>query len=241
MNEQEQLLQELRDIAKNHKGRIRIVKTNVDANLQLEFYGMLQQFDSEETSDANLQELFAALNQADSNGNVKLQKQILAKITIDGSIEAFRFLEKYLDNCNDNIKNWALLACQQCQMFLESNLLDEPTLFFASGLGGEENRFRYEIIFKNNKDAFNDFQKKILTDEINYYFKKEDAICENIDFVDYYAICTALIPITSNIMQLISDILDEVNKYGNFVTEHFLVTNEKFIDRNDLESLNFPK
>lgn len=234
MDSQERVLHKMREIALTHPEKIRIVETNVDADVQLEFYGLMQKA-GEDTSAPNLQNLFDKLESSDDFDTKKL---LLVDIAATGELEAFRFLEKYLVDCDESIRKWALLACQQCQMFLESSLMDESKIYVASGLGGKEHRLRYIFVLAGvKKEDFTDFHKKIIANEVDYFLKKADSISENLQYDFNYAICTALIPLSEDVVALVQSIIDEVNQYGSFITPSIFITNEKPVNKEMLDKM----
>lgn len=224
----------MREIALTHPERIRIVETNVDADVQLEFYAMMQTVGQQDNI-PDMPELIDGLLLAE---NADKKKRLLVEIASTGELEAFRFLEKYLADCDEDIRKWALLACQQCQMFLESSLMDESTIYVASGLGGKEHRLRYIFVLAGiEKFEFSDFQKKVISNETDYYLKKCDSMSENLQFEANYAICTALVPLSEDVVALVESIIAEVNQYGNFVSPSIFITNEKPVDKNILDKM----
>ena len=234
MDKHEKMLNKMREIALTNPEKIRIVETNVNAEVQLEFYELMQRIgENEICSDVNtlIQKLANATE-------IEKRKRYLVTLACVGTVEAFRFLEKYLTCCDDDIKNWALLAYQQCQMFLESSLLDESKIYIASGLGGKEHRLRYIFVLAGiNKTDFSDFHKKVLENETEYYLNKHDSIKEELKYSDNYAICTALVPLSEDIVSLVQKIIDEVNQYGNFISNSIFVTNEKIVDKEYLDKI----
>lgn len=224
----------MREIALTHPERIRIVETNVDADVQLDFYAMMQTVGQQDDT-PELPELVDGLLLAE---NADKKRRLLVEIASTGELEAFRFLEKYLADCDEDIRKWALLACQQCQMFLESSLMDESTIYVASGLGGKEHRLRYIFVLAGiEKNEFSDFQKKVISNETDYYLKKSDSLNENLQFEANYAICTALVPLSEDVVALVESIIAEVNQYGNFVSPSIFITNEKPVDKNILDKM----
>lgn len=230
----EKILAQMRQIALKHPEKIRIVETNVNAEVQLEFYSMMQDVDKS-YHDMDLPEIFAQLSDCD---DIQHRKKLLVAIASTGEIEAYRFLEKYLETCDDDIKKWALLACQQCQMFLESSLLDESKIYVASGLGGKDHRLRYIFVLAGKKkEPFSDFEKKVMENEAKYYLEKSDSVCETIQYDGNYAICTALVPLHEDIVELVQSIIDEVNQYGGFIMQSIFITNEKLVSREALDKM----
>ena len=52
-------------------------------------------------------------------------------------VGAYRSIEKYSKNADDELKHWSLLALQESRMLLQSKLLDQSQIFISTGLGGE--------------------------------------------------------------------------------------------------------
>lgn len=234
MDKHEKMLNKMREIALTNPEKIRIVETNVNAEVQLEFYELMQRIGENEIS-SDVNSLITKL--ADATG-FENKKRILVTLACIGTVEAFRFLENYLSYCDDEIRKWALLAYQQCQMFLESSLLDESKIYIASGLGGKEHRLRYIFVLAGtSKSDFTDFHKKVLENETEYYLNKHDSIKEELKYSANYAICTALVPLSEDIVSLVQKIIDEVNQYGNFISNSIFVTNEKIVDKEYLDKI----
>ena len=182
MDKHEKMLSKMREIALNNPEKIRIVETNVNAEVQLEFYELMQRIGENEIST----EVDSLIHKLANASGLEDKKRILVTLACIGTVEAFRFLENYLSYCDDEIKKWVLLAYQQCQMFLESSLLDESKIYIASGLGGKEHRLRYIFVLAGtNKSDFTDFHKKVLENETEYYLNKQDSI--NIRATTQYA------------------------------------------------------
>ena len=230
----EKILEQMRDLALKHPEKIQIVETNVDADVQLEFYSMMQEEGKSDAVD-DMQAIFARLSDCT---DLEERKHLLVSLACTGEIEAYRFLEKYLVTCDDDIKKWAVLACQQCQMFLESSLLDESKLYVASGLGGKDYRLRYIfVLFGKTKDEFTDFQKKVISNESKYYLEKSGSVSENLQYLCNYAICTALVPLYEDVVAIVQSIIDEVNQYGGFVKQSIFITNEKPVGKDVLDKM----
>ena len=234
MDKQLKMLEKMREIALKNPEKIRIVETNVDAEVQLEFYMLMQKI-----GESDLEKQIPALvNDLLTTDDIEIRKRLLVSLASTGEIDAYRFLEKYLVDCDDDIKKWALLSCQQCQMFLESSLLDESKIYVASGLGGKDHRLRYVFVLAGKvKDQFTDFQKKIIDNETTYYLEKSDSVREKLDYDGEYAICTVLVPLYEDVVTLVQSIIDEVNQYGGFIKQSIFITNEKLVSREALDKM----
>ncbi len=237
LEEQEKLLERMREIAKDSPNSISIIETSVEPSIQIEFFELLQKAGADNIEeDIDIDKLYQELISEETG--IDRKKNILVNLTALGEVESYRLLEKYMDVADDDMVTWSFLACQQGRMFLESKLLEESKIYIASGLGGKEYRLRYDIVIFANKDSYSESQKNIVTGEVNYFFKKEDSIVENIKFIEKYAICTVLVPVYVDIVKLINNIIKEINEYGNFAKENVFITNEKSINIEELDSLS---
>lgn len=233
-DDQEHLLNKMREIALSNPDNIRIIETSVDAEIQIEFFELLQSVENEENlPDPNL--LFSQLN--DSSIALSEKKLILARLTSYGEVESYRLLENYLKDPQPELKTWAYIAYQQARMFLESNLLEESKIYIASGLGGKDHRLRYIFAFSTKEGSFTDSQKNIIKGEIEYHLKKNEGLMEEISFVDNFVMCTIIIAIYINLVELLQDVVGEINQYGDFLKENVFITNEKRITSKDLDSI----
>ncbi|MBO7133057.1 MAG: HEAT repeat domain-containing protein [Bacteroidales bacterium] len=235
-DKQWKMLEKIREIALKNPEKIRIVETNVDADVQLEYYALMQKLGERDLD----KQIPAIINELLTSEDLDSRKRLLVSLAVTGEIEAYRFLEQYLVDCDDDIKKWALLSCQQCQMFLESSLLDESKIYVASGLGGKNHRLRYVFaIFGVEKADFTDFHKKVIANETKYYLEKFDSVCEDLQYIENYAVCTALVPLYEDVVALVQSIIDEVNQYGGFVKQSIFVTNEKHVDKEALDKMYY--
>lgn len=232
MEKGEQLLLKMREIVSKNPDGIQIVETNVDADVQIAFYEKMQSV-SDDTKYGDIkiyeQQLF------DESVSDEQKKDTLVMLASNSSVEDFRLVEKFMNACKPELKNWALLAYQQCRMFLESSLLDEEKIYVASGLGGKDMRLRYVLaLSKADRSNFDSVQTHIAKGEFEYALKNSDSIVEDISFDGSFVVCKALIPIYENVLKLAQDICDEINQYGKFLSEDIFVTNERLITTTDL-------
>jgi len=231
---QEEMLNQMREIAKLNPEKLQIIETSVDSQLQIDFFENLQNLNIDNT-DIDISVLYNELTNSETS--IKRKKEILAIYTILGEVESYRILENYLKIAPNDLKTWAFLACQQARIFLESNLLEESKIYIASGLGGKDYRLRYFFAFSAKNVNYSDSQKNIVKGEIEYYLKKYDGIIENIKFKEKYCISVVLMPLYVNLVDLIQDVVTEINQYGDFIQENVFLTNEKIVDINELKEL----
>jgi hypothetical protein len=232
-NDQEKMMEQVRKLALNNPENIRIIETNVDSDIQIEFFETLQKIEITENNidpKALYAELF--LNTVD----IERKKEVLAILTVLGEVESFRLLETYLKKTTPELKSWAFLAYQQARLLLESKLLNKDSIIYvASGLGGKDHKLRYIFALFAKENNINETQKNIIKGEIEYSLKKNDGIIENILFKDKFVLCTILVPLYINLVELIQNMTEEINQYGNFLEENIFLTNEKPVTMEDIE------
>ncbi len=173
------------------------------------------------------------------------KKSLIVRLASIDKVEAYRVLERYKQNPDPELKDWASLAVHESRMLLESSLLDENQVFISTGLGGKGQKLRYFIVFLAVGDAvLTTLEKKVITNEMNFIFGKYNAEIEEIKFSDTLSTVKAIIPIQVELQDMFVQAIENCNLFGNFLQENFIVTNVKelsFEEINDvLRNKNFP-
>jgi len=164
----------------------------------------------------------------DPHSSPEEKKIQLAKLASLDKVEAYRIIERFLNEDPDELKNWAILALQENRMLLESRLLGENHVFISTGLGGKGDKLRYFIVLFGKETAdLSDLQKKIIRTEFEIGLKKHKAEIEEIKFSGSMATMLALIPLKVIIKQIFSEAISECNQYGDFLISNFIITNVK--------------
>lgn len=232
--EQEHMMDQMREIAKNNPEKIAIIETSVDPNIQIEFFEKIQKINDNTKEKISIEDSEKEL--FNPTVTIERKKELLVILVTFGEVESFRLIEKFLESVDVELKTWAYLACQQAKMFLESKLLEETKIYIASGLGGKEHRLRYSFALHSKHNSFNKYQKDTVKGELEYFFKKEDCLIEEVYFEDQYVIATCLVPIFIEIVDLLQIVLKEINEYGDFLNPNVFITNEKKINIAEIET-----
>ena len=166
------------------------------------------------------------------------KKKALALLAHLGTIVAFRQIEKYHNGPDKELKQWAALALQECKMFLSSSLLDENTGFISTGLGGLKNRLRYYfLILTSTGKPFTKTQKDVIKNEFPIVCKDLNSVLETVDPADTYVGVTVLIPMDVAIGTLVESGINKCNELGDFVFEHYYVTNHNIPDKSEIDDI----
>jgi hypothetical protein len=139
------------------------------------------------------------------------------------------------------LRSWAVLAFQENKMLLQTSLLDEKQYFISTGLGGKDKKLRYYTVFINRErnSILSGTQQKLVKDELMFNLKPENGEFESIDFSEGFSSAQVLLPVTSDIKQVFTNVVEECNQYGNFLEEDMIITNVKILSRSEiLEIIN---
>ncbi|SHE48634.1 hypothetical protein SAMN05444274_101489 [Mariniphaga anaerophila] len=210
-----------------------ILEEQIDMEVQMEYFEFSKKI-KEEKSDENFLECANELFLPETD--LERKKQILIGLAGMDDVKAYRTLERFEEQADSDIRSWAVLALQENRMLLQTSLLDEQQFFISTGLGGKGKKLRYYVVFINRhgNEMLTKSQQKLLKDELIFGLKPEDGEFESIDFSDGFSTSLVLLPVTANIKQVFSSIIEECNQYGNFLEEDMIITNVKILSRNEI-------
>lgn len=161
------------------------------------------------------------------NTSIKNKKEILIKLALSGDIKACRIIQKYLQNPDESLKDWAKLALKENQIIREGKILNEARILIHSPLGGKGLKIRYSGVFiLKTRYNFDEFEKKIINNELEIWCKKHHSEIEEIQYINELCIFQILIPIFINVHKMIKKVVDEINVYGNFIFTNYLISNQ---------------
>ena len=229
----ENIHEKIQDIFGKMPAKFSVLEEEIDIELQMEYFEFGKLHKSDLTKDQIIkrkERLF------DKNTTVSEKKQLLSLLASLEEVIAYRTIEKYLENPDKDIKDWAILALQESRMSLESSLLEENQVFISTGLGGKGKKLRYfiVIIYARNKKV-EKVQKKVIENEFEFLFNKLDAEIEEINHYHLYSTIKSVIPISVPINSLIQRSIKECNEYGNFINEKFIITNVKILSAKEIK------
>jgi hypothetical protein len=232
----ENIYDNLRDVINNLPDNFNILEETIDIDLQKEYFETSQSLKFDPEKDL-VPEMIEKINNAETT--VEECKELLQKLALIDSVEAYRAIESFILNPLHALKEWAIIALQQSKMVIHCSLLDEQQVFISTGLGGKNGKLRYFMIF-----PFNDhilelslLQKKALDDELHFFLSKNEGEIENISFSKTYATSTILLPLKAPIPDIVRNLLDECNQYDNFLHHNILITNMKYFSHDEITDI----
>jgi len=239
MNRQEpdlnKVYQKIQELLSKRGQEVTVLEEQVDIEMQKEYFNFSKELNKTLDKNLVLKEKDLLFEETTSSEKKKELLSALAKID---NPEAFRAIETYKENCDEDLKQWTVLAMQESKMVLETSLLGNAPIFISTGLGGKGNKLRYFIVLVNTEDvSFLDWQKTLFQKELDGVLKNEEGEVESIEFDKDKILIKVLLPISVSIKDVFTTAIKESNEFGNFLMESFIVTNIKILESEEIDNL----
>jgi hypothetical protein len=236
MFETENIYENIRGVINSIPENFKILEETVDIEVQKEFFESTKNIIIDPEQDI-LPDMIFTINQSETS--IDECKILLLKIALIDSVEAYRAIEAYSKNPRKELKEWSILSLQQSKMVLQCSLLDEQQVFISTGLGGKNDKLRYYLIFPFNLNIkrISKIQKEALINELDFFLSKHNGETEYIEFDKNYATAMTLIPLKAPIPNIIRDVLNECNQFGNFLSTDVMITNMKKLTHDEINKI----
>ena len=213
-----------------------LMEQRIDPQTQKEYFDYSHSFGRGELTNTETIKLANIL--LDTNTKIVAKKKALTILAHLGTITAFRQIEKYCANPDSDLKQWSALALQECKMFIESSLTGHNTGFISSGLGSLNNKMRYFFLaLSASGKPFTWSQKNLIKVEFTDTANELNCAVETVDYAETYIGLTVLVPMTVAVGKFIEKGIAKCNELGNYVFEHYYVTNQEIPDKSEIEGI----
>jgi len=166
------------------------------------------------------------------------KKKILTILALSAEVHAYRLLEQYMQQPDEELLNWASMALMESRIAIESDLSGERQIYISSGLGGKMGKMRFYVLISSSHGApFEDYQRKVIEKEFGYLLPKNDCEIERLTIKDAYLELVFLMPITTDLRKILEIVVLECNIYGNFLSQTFTVTNVKEFSQDEVNQI----
>lgn len=163
------------------------------------------------------------------------KKTLLVLLSMVDDISIYRSIESFQKQ-DTPVKPWATIALQQSRMLIQSNLLDEATVFVSTGLGGHGSLLRYFCVYVANEGVtLQPFQWDIVKKEMELVVTQNQGEIEQFEHFEKYITFIFLLPIEADLKEIFNSIIDECNTYGNFLSENVIITNVKKLSLEEID------
>jgi hypothetical protein len=220
------------DLPENYK----ILEEQINVEVQMKYFEFTKKLRNENIT----AECFKEREQLfDAEVEDERKKEILTAIAVYDDVKAYRTLEKFVDESEGELKQWATLALQESRMLMHSSLLDEQQVFISTGLGGKGQKLRYYVVFlnKGNDEMLNATQRKLLKDELIFELEKHEGEFESMDFMEGFSSSLIMLPLHVEIRDVFHNVIEECNQYGGFLQQDMVITNVKVMSRSEIIQL----
>jgi hypothetical protein len=220
------------DLPENYK----ILEEQINVEVQMKYFEFTKKLRNENIT----AECFKEREQLfDAEVEDERKKEILTAIAVYDDVKAYRTLEKFVEESEGELKQWATLALQESRMLMHSSLLDEQQVFISTGLGGKGQKLRYYVVFlnKGNDEMLNATQRKLLKDELIFELEKHEGEFESMDFMEGFSSSLIMLPLHVEIRDVFHNVIEECNQYGGFLQQDMVITNVKVMSRSEIIQL----
>jgi hypothetical protein len=167
------------------------------------------------------------------------KKEILTGLASVADTKAYRAIERYANDPDPLLKDWAILALQESRMLMQSSLLEEQQVYISTGLGGKGTNLRYNVVFtyQDPSGILLAYQKKILKSELEDILQGHHGELEEIAFFQGYTTTHLNLPLKASLKEIFDKVVDTANDYGSFLSKDVIVTNIKTLSDKEVKKI----
>ena len=238
MKEQEDIFKKFHEAFQNMNGRFHILEHRIPVEQQMEYFKYSSKIrNKKEVADCvDYEQYMIDLSNPELSKEEK--KKTLSILASSKQVQAYRLLERYVNDPDEELVNWAYMALMESRIILESELSGEKQIYISTGLGGRGENIRFYVLIISSGGAFfADYQRKIIEKEFEYAMPKYKCEIERLTIGDKYVEIIMLIPFMADIKRMLEDVIAECNLYGNFLSEVFTITNVKELTREEVNQV----
>ncbi len=208
---------------------LNIIDEEIDIKIQLDYSDASRKNKQKKNNES---EIIKNKNKIFENKyNLEQKKVFLVQLASIDNIEAYRTIEKYKKNNDEELKAWTSLALQESRMLIESSLLNEKQIIISTGLGGKDKKLRYFSALKSSNDkTFSNLQRRLIKKEFEFVLKNQAGVIEEIEFDEGFVTIVVLVPIKTSVKIVVESVINECNQIGNFLNTKFILTNTNTIE-----------
>ncbi len=230
-----QMYENIRKLIDKNKNNILLFEEEINVEIQAQYFNLSKTI-TENNNSRPIENLKDDLFAEETSLNEK--KKILINLAKSDSTQAYRTIEEFVSNCDNEIKKWAKLALHESKMSLQNSILGTRPIVISTGLGGRGFSLRYFIvIIPSNNIIIDDIKFNLVEDELQYALKHKDGELESFILNSNKILITLLLPIVENIKDLMRSVIEECNSLGHFLEDKMIITNVKRLSIEEINEL----
>lgn len=172
--------------------------------------------------------------------DLERKKRSLTLLASIPDVGAYRSIETYHSSpLEPELQHWSSMALVSSRIVLSSDLSGHQQVYISSGLGGQDKRLRFFVLFTTNNSTkhFTELQKEMVEREFTFQLTKAEVIIEKFEIKENFFTILILFPFNSDIKACLNAAITECNQYGNFLDPKFLLTNVKILSEKEIEKM----
>ncbi|MDR0681099.1 MAG: hypothetical protein LBG15_04510 [Dysgonamonadaceae bacterium] len=215
-------------------GTFHVLETSVPIERQMEYFRYSEKVRANKTKKETVERQIEVLNA--NNSTYEEVKYAMTFLAISGDVKAYRALETYSKDPQEDLSDWVALSLLQAKITLEYEFSNEKQVFISTGLGGKGTKLRFFTFFKSEKLCpFSKYQCDLIEKEFSFAIHKNKGILEEIKVKSNYFTLLFLIDMQVDIKILLKNTVSECNEYGNFIDNSFIITNVRIYSEEEIQ------
>ena len=238
MTSREEVFKQFSDSLQNIGERFHILEHRVPVEQQLAYFSYSNKLRKRKRAmkDSDYDKCLQKLVHVEST--IEEKRKILSTLGASSEIRAYRLLEQYMQDADEELVNWTTMAMMESRIMIEADLSGEQLIYISTGLGGKQGKMRFYVLIPSVKMApFKAYQREVIEKEFTWIFPKNDCEIERLTIKDNYVELVVLLPMSVHIRQMMEIVVSECNIYGNFLSDTLTVTNVKELTQDDVNEV----
>jgi hypothetical protein len=241
MCQQEEVFKRFQESLACAEGHLHLVDGTIPTETQMAYFQATQRermtrrrLGQGGVSDDDVEEAFQGLR--NEVNELEQKKHSVVLMAVSGTVKALRRLEACAGEAQGELAEWLRLAISEVSVRLQTELLGEPHMLIASGLGGKDGMMRFFTLFGSNGNVpFEDYQRRLIEKEFAYILTEEKCEIELLKVEECHVELLFLVPVAAAFFAILSRLIGECNEYGNFLSPKPFVTNIKRMTSEEIE------
>lgn len=228
MNKFDKILNQLRDASGEMKDNMHMLDEIVPVEEQMKYFHYskyIQKRNEKDEFDKNymIAKLFAP------EADIEDKRYYLTVLAGIVDVAAYRAIETYHSSpLEPELMYWSALALAESKILLDAELSGEKQFFVSTGLGGKDKKLRYfSVIASADRSDFTGFQRDTLIRELEFQFEQSGIELEKLEIKGNYLKLFILCGLNYDARECVQKVINEANEFGEYIDNHFLLTNIK--------------
>lgn len=225
---------DLFDILSEMPEQLSILKEDINPSVSQDYVRFAEMIEGKTSTRAEIaqkeQDLF------DTEVSPEEKKKSLVLLATQGTAETCLAIGRFIETATTELKDWGILALEQCLLSAESDLVERSADMIISGLGEEDARLRYFVAISAQKRSDLTAHQEMIERSFIAVCEIFDTVLESIEIQPDYATLLILVPLEIAVGTVVEKGIAESNRAGDWIEENYFATNTHIPEREELLS-----